>query len=378
MEGHTPDSLLALHDAGYREVIARLGPGRVLDVGCGVGRRDRAPRRPRPTGRRRRLRRARPHALAADGRGRAHRHATSSSRRWTAPRSASGPASFDAVCSSHIIEHFMGPELHVAELARVCARRRHDVRHHARTDRPTSRTRSTCTCSRRTSSRSMLRLFFDDVEVVGLEGDAELKADFAARRASGEKLLKLDALEPAPAHAAQLVRLELRARAAGRVQARSAPRRAASGPASTTRTSSHAGHHPDDPGAVRRRPLAPPVPRPLTRDRTGHPGGGAGHPRRPDLRRWALLVDRGSGVRRPRAGHHCSSTPTCRPLGDASAYHLLANHLADGRGYIRPFDLVKFHLVVPTAEYPPLLPFVLSLLARSGCAASRPSASGWR
>jgi 4-amino-4-deoxy-L-arabinose transferase-like glycosyltransferase len=53
-------------------------------------------------------------------------------------------------------------------------------------------------------------------------------------------------------------------------------------------------------------------------------------------------------------------------LGDASAYHLLANNLADGRGYIRPFDLLKFHLVVPTAEYPPLHPFVVSLLARAG------------
>ena len=37
MEGATPDSLLALHDAGYREMVARLGPGIVLDVGCGVG-----------------------------------------------------------------------------------------------------------------------------------------------------------------------------------------------------------------------------------------------------------------------------------------------------------------------------------------------------
>src|SRR5687767_12062431 len=35
--GSTPDSLLALHDAGYREVLARLGPGRFLDVGCGLG-----------------------------------------------------------------------------------------------------------------------------------------------------------------------------------------------------------------------------------------------------------------------------------------------------------------------------------------------------
>ena len=37
VEGTTPDSVLALHDAGYREVIARLGAGLVLDVGCGLG-----------------------------------------------------------------------------------------------------------------------------------------------------------------------------------------------------------------------------------------------------------------------------------------------------------------------------------------------------
>ncbi len=37
MEGRTPDSLLALHEAGYREVAARLSGVLVLDVGCGVG-----------------------------------------------------------------------------------------------------------------------------------------------------------------------------------------------------------------------------------------------------------------------------------------------------------------------------------------------------
>ena len=37
MEGVTPDSLLALHAAGYRTVIERLGKGTVLDVGCGQG-----------------------------------------------------------------------------------------------------------------------------------------------------------------------------------------------------------------------------------------------------------------------------------------------------------------------------------------------------
>jgi 4-amino-4-deoxy-L-arabinose transferase-like glycosyltransferase len=58
--------------------------------------------------------------------------------------------------------------------------------------------------------------------------------------------------------------------------------------------------------------------------------------------------------------------PHVPPLGDASAYHLLANNLADGHGYIRPFDLLKFGRIVPTAEYPPLHPFVLSLFARLG------------
>ena len=37
MEGVTPDSLLALHAAGYRTVIERLGDGPMLDVGCGQG-----------------------------------------------------------------------------------------------------------------------------------------------------------------------------------------------------------------------------------------------------------------------------------------------------------------------------------------------------
>ena len=86
MEGHTPDSLLALHDAGYREVIARLGPGRVLDVGCGVGAEtvrlggsdrqvvgvDYDP------------------DTAAVARG-ASAPTDRGSRRWTAPRSASAP-----------------------------------------------------------------------------------------------------------------------------------------------------------------------------------------------------------------------------------------------------------------------------------------------
>ena len=56
------------------------------------------------------------------------------------------------------------------------------------------------------------------------------------------------------------------------------------------------------------------------------------------------------------------------PPTDAGAYHLLANNLADGRGYIRPYDrlLAKPPVVRPTAEYPPLFPALLSLVSRAG------------
>lgn len=49
-------------------------------------------------------------------------------------------------------------------------------------------------------------------------------------------------------------------------------------------------------------------------------------------------------------------------IGDAETYHLLANNLADGDGYIRPHDLEAR----PTAEFPPLFPAVLSLLSLVG------------
>jgi SAM-dependent methyltransferase len=188
MEGHTPDSLLALHDAGYREVVARLGSGRVLDVGCGVGAET--------------VRLGGPDrqvvgvdydpdtaATARDGFG-------ADGPRFAAMDGAAlgfRTGTFDAVCSSHIIEHFVMPELHVAELARVCAEggtafvitpnRPADFENpfHVYLFEPEE-------------LRSLLALFFTDVHVIGLEGDDVLQADFAARREQGEKLLKLDAL----------------------------------------------------------------------------------------------------------------------------------------------------------------------------------------
>ncbi len=58
--------------------------------------------------------------------------------------------------------------------------------------------------------------------------------------------------------------------------------------------------------------------------------------------------------------------PKVPPVGDASAYHLLAEQLARGDGYIRPFDNLLLHRVRPTAEYPPLFPLVLAIPARLG------------
>jgi 4-amino-4-deoxy-L-arabinose transferase-like glycosyltransferase len=58
--------------------------------------------------------------------------------------------------------------------------------------------------------------------------------------------------------------------------------------------------------------------------------------------------------------------PTVPALGDASAYRLLAEQLAHGQGYIRPFDNLLLHVHRPTAEYPPLFPLLLALPARAG------------
>jgi ubiquinone/menaquinone biosynthesis C-methylase UbiE len=193
MEGSTPDSLLALHDAGYREVVARLGPGRVLDVGCGVG--SETARLAAPDRR----------VLGLDY----HAETAILAHKVFGPGGARGTdvefaamdgaelgfqdASFDWVCSSHIIEHFVGPEQHVAELARVC---RDDGTAFVITpNRPADfENPFHVYLFEADELASMLRLFFREVEILGLEGDAELKADFAARRTTGDRLLKLDFL----------------------------------------------------------------------------------------------------------------------------------------------------------------------------------------
>jgi SAM-dependent methyltransferase len=189
MAGATPDSLLAFHDAGYREMAGRIGTGTVLDVGCGVG----------------------DQTAKLAGRGRLvigvdydPQTAVDASHEWE-PRGlrfaamdgghiAARDGSIDWVCSSHIIEHFDAPEQHVAELARVAA---HDGTALVITpNRPADfENPFHVSLFEAAELESLLALFFHDVTVQGLEGSPELHADFAQRRASGEKLLRLDPLK---------------------------------------------------------------------------------------------------------------------------------------------------------------------------------------
>ncbi|HVB94948.1 MAG TPA: class I SAM-dependent methyltransferase [Acidimicrobiales bacterium] len=189
MEGVTPDSLLALHAAGYRTVIERLGAGSVLDVGCGQG-----------------FESAR---FLADDRsvvGIDYNHdAVAFARsRWAGSGLSVGQmnalslglagARFDWACSSHLIEHFDDPEGHVRELARVLAddgtaffltpNAPADFENpfHIHLFEPDE-------------LRALLRRHFHRVTVQGLDPIPEVKADFTARRVKANKVLRLDVLK---------------------------------------------------------------------------------------------------------------------------------------------------------------------------------------
>jgi len=190
IEGSTPDSLLALHEAGYREVAARLGPGVVLDIGCGVG--DATMRLAAADRLVIGIDYDAPTAIAAQARygtaGKVNFGAMDGSRLGLRAHS------IDSVVSSHVVEHFTQPERHVAELARLVARDGTvfvlTPNHPADFENPFH-----VYDFEPPQLESLLRLFFDDVQVLGLAGDDAFASDFATRRASGERLLRLDRFE---------------------------------------------------------------------------------------------------------------------------------------------------------------------------------------
>jgi SAM-dependent methyltransferase len=189
MEGVTPDSLLALHAAGYRTVIERLGSGTMLDVGCGQG-----------------FESAR--FLADDrvvvGADYSQDAVSAASTRWgreglhvaqmNALALGFAQGGFQWACSSHLIEHFDDPEGHVRELSRVLAddgtvffltpNAPADFENpfHIHLFEPTE-------------LRDMLSRHFHDVTVQGMDAVPHVKADFTARRVKANKVLKLDFLD---------------------------------------------------------------------------------------------------------------------------------------------------------------------------------------
>jgi SAM-dependent methyltransferase len=188
-QGVTPDSLLALHEAGYRAVLDRIGSGRILDVGCGQGfesARFLCPDR---------------QVVGADYSSDAVSAAASTYAaqglkvaQMNALDLGLATGSFDGACSSHLIEHFTDPEPHVVELARViksdgvvCILTPNEP---ADFENPFHLHLFT-----RHELRSMLERHFDDVWLGGVDAAPKVKADFAARRAKAAKLLRFDFLD---------------------------------------------------------------------------------------------------------------------------------------------------------------------------------------
>jgi 4-amino-4-deoxy-L-arabinose transferase-like glycosyltransferase len=86
-------------------------------------------------------------------------------------------------------------------------------------------------------------------------------------------------------------------------------------------------------------------------------------PADPFARRLALVVAAGLAVR---VTYTLVVDPQPRPVSDATSYHLLANHLADGHGFVRPYDLEWYRVAEPTTELPPLFPLLLGVVAALG------------
>jgi SAM-dependent methyltransferase len=98
------------------------------------------------------------------------------------------------VCSSHLIEHFHAPEGHVAEISRVL-----DPEGAAFFITPNApadfENPYHVHLFEADELHAMLGRHFDEVEVLGLDGNAEVKADFERRRKTANRLLALDVFD---------------------------------------------------------------------------------------------------------------------------------------------------------------------------------------
>lgn len=84
-------------------------------------------------------------------------------------------------------------------------------------------------------------------------------------------------------------------------------------------------------------------------------------------RRFALsLAAIGVGALAARVAYVLMVGRDLQIFGDARTYYLLAENLANGLGYIRPDQYESSGAIVPTAEFPPLFPALLSIAMRLG------------
>jgi SAM-dependent methyltransferase len=188
-QGVTPDSLLALHEAGYRAVLERIGSGRILDVGCGQGFESARFLAPDRT------------VLGVDYSSDATTTAAATYKaqglevaQMDARALGLGTGTFDGACSSHLIEHFTDPERHMAELARVITD--DGVLCLVTPNGPTDfENPFHLHLFDRAELKAMLDRHFDDVWLGGVDAKPHVKADFEARRIKGNKLLRLDVFD---------------------------------------------------------------------------------------------------------------------------------------------------------------------------------------
>jgi SAM-dependent methyltransferase len=189
VQGVTPDSLLALHDAGYRAVSGHIGPGRLLDLGCGQGFESVRLIEPGRS------------VVGVDYSADALTHATRlhgdaglKVARTDALRLCIGGDSFDYACSSHLIEHFERPEGHVSEIARVL---KPDGQALFLTPNAPADFENPFHIHLFDAAelRTLLEKYFKDVWVGGLDATPAVKDDFRARRERAAKILRFDVLD---------------------------------------------------------------------------------------------------------------------------------------------------------------------------------------
>ena len=206
-QGVTPDSLLALHAAGYRAVLDRLGTGAHARRGVRPGIRVGAVR-------------SAPGGRSSGSTTASEAVATAASRygpdglrvaRMDALGLGFGPRSFDwrlLVPPDRALHRPRGPRGRAGPGAHG---RRAWPSSSPRTGRRTSRTRSTCTCSTGTSCGPCSSATSTTCGSAEIDAAPRVKADFAARRVKAAKAAQARRLRPASPDAPRVVRRGLHA-----------------------------------------------------------------------------------------------------------------------------------------------------------------------